>query len=311
MIDQINDAAPNAALYADAPANALEALTEAVTSEATAGFGGAEGQPTPDDWPGDWRTKLADGDQRLEKRLGRFSSPRNVLDSLLAAEHRLRGGPGAVGTAAPQGDDPAALSAWRATQGVPETPEDYGPELPGGMVIGADDAPLVDAFLQSAHSANMSRDQVNQALGWYYAEQDKVAAERQATDRAAHDAAVDALKQTWGPEFRAHVNVVHGLFDTAPEGLKENLLGARLSNGSLFGDHPEAIQWLSSLARAINPTATLAPSGATGPGKALADEIRAIEARMTTDRAGYFKDEPQQARYRDLLAARDGGAVRG
>lgn len=307
MIDQTDDAAA----AVDIPTNALEALTDAAISEAPAGFGDAEGRPAasdgPGDWPGDWRTKLADGDQRLEKRLGRFSSPRNVLDSLLAAEHRLRGGPGAAGATAPEGDDPTALAAWRAAQGVPETPEDYGPELPDGMVIGEDDAPLVDAFLQSAHSANMSRDQVNQALGWYYAEQDKVAGERQAADRAAHDAAVDALKQAWGPEFPAHVNVVHSLFDDAPEGLKENLLGARLSNGSLFGDHPEAIQWLSSLARAVNPAATLAPSGATGPGKALADEITAIEARMTTDRAGYFKDEPQQARYRDLLAARDGG----
>ena len=291
----------------NAPANALEALSESVASDAAVELDGANGQPTPNDWPEDWRTKLADGDQRLEKRLGRFASPRNVVDSLLAAELRLRGGPGATASAAPDSDDPTALTAWRAAQGIPEAPEDYGPELPDGMVIGADDAPLVDGFLQSAHAANMSRDQVNQALGWYYAEQDKVAGERQAADRAAHDQAVDALKHAWGPEFRAHVNVVHGLFDDAPEGLKENLLGARLSDGSLFGDHPEAIQWLSRLAFAANPTVTLAPSGATGPGKALADEIGAIEARMTTDRAGYFKDEPQQARYRDLLAARDGG----
>lgn len=50
-------------------------------------------------------------------------------------------------------------------------------------------------------------------------------------------------------------------------------------------------------------------AGAAGPTPAhpepTADaEIAAIEQRMATDRAGYFADKPQQARYRALVAAR-------
>src|SRR5690554_4924805 len=35
------------------------------------------------------------------------------------------------------------------------------------------------------------------------------------------------------------------------------------------------------------------------------DEIAVIELRMKTDRRGYFKDEAAQARYRELLSARE------
>lgn len=304
-LDARPDPRPDPRPEDNAPKTALEALTEAVEA-APEGDQAATPATAPGDWPEAWRALLADGDQRLEKRLGRFASPRNVLDSLLAAELRLRGG-NSMADARPGDDDPAGLAAWRAAQGVPEAPEDYSPELPDGMVIGEDDTPVVDAFLKAAHGANMSREQVNNALAWYYSEQDRIAAERHAVDMEAHDTAVDLLKQTWGEDYRAQVNVVHSLFDDAPEDLKDNLLGARLADGRILGDHSDAIQWLARLAMDRNPRATLMPAAASGPGKALADEISTIEKRMATDRSGYFKDEPQQARYRALLEARDGG----
>lgn len=256
-----------------------------------------------DGWPEDWRGQLADGDARLEKRLGRFASPRNVVDSLLAAELRLRGG--ADGPPAADAD-PAALAAWRAGLGVPDSPDGYAVKLPDGVVLGQDDQPIVDAFLEAAHDANMTPDQVNGALGWYLERHNQVLTEQAASDRAAHDQAVDRLRETWGPDYRAQVNVLHGLLDAAPDDLKQNFLGARMADGTLLGDCAPVLEWLASLALAANPRATLAPAGAGGPGKALSDEIAAIERRMATDRDAYFKDEPAQARYRDLIAARDG-----
>lgn len=265
----------------------------------------AESALQPDaaaEWPDDWRARLAAGDARLEKRLGRFASPRNVVDSLLAAELRLRGGsappPAADG-------DPADVAAWRAAQGVPDDPDGYQLDLPDGSVLGEEAAPTVDAFLKAAHEAHMSADQVNRAVGWYLEHQDGLLAEQAAADRAVHDETLDRLRESWGSDFRAHVNLVHGLLDGAPEGVKENLLGARMADGTLFGDSAPALEWLSRLALAANPAATLTPAGQSGPGKAMADEIAAIERRMATDRDGYFKDEAAQARYRQLLSARD------
>ena len=252
-------------------------------------------------WPEDWRARLSAGDQRLERRLGRFGEPRQIVDSLLAAEQRLRGG---VRTPAPTDDDPTALAAWRAEAGVPETPDGYEIALPEGVVLGEADQPLVDGFLDSAHRANMTPEQVNHALDWYYRQQDALAAERASADRTVHDATLARLEQAWGRDFRATVNRVHAFLDDAPEGLKENLMGARLADGTSFGDSADAILWLERLARRAAPTQTLTPAGAGGPARAMADEIAAIERRMSDDRAGYFKDEAAQARYRELLEAR-------
>jgi hypothetical protein len=58
------------------------------------------------------------------------------------------------------------------------------------------------------------------------------------------------------------------------------------------------------MAREINPAATVTESaGATGKG--LEDEIREIEKFMREHRAEYYKDERMQARYVELLGARE------
>ncbi len=255
------------------------------------------------DWPEDWRTRLADGDQRLERRLARFETPRKVVDSLLSAEQRLRGAGARPPPPTPEGDADA-LAAWRADMGVPEAPDAYEIELPDGAVLGEADRPLVDAFLESAHAAHMTPDQVNQALGWYYRQHDEMAAAQAALDGEAHTATLSDLKAAWGRDFSGKVNMLHAFLDDAPEGLKENLLGARMADGALFGDSAPALLWLEQLARAAAPAGTLAPASPGGAARAIADEISAIERRMADDRPGYFKDETAQARYRELLAAK-------
>lgn len=308
------DATPTAAASAgvghNPPATSSGAQDRPKTAAETAlgSAGDAPGDATDAGaWPDDWRSQLADGDARLEKRLGRFASPRNVVDSLLAAELRLRGGQDGLRDGPPDGeDDPAALAAWRAAQGVPDAPDGYELDLKDGNVLGDDDQPIVEGFMRAAHEAHMTADQVNRAVGWYLERHDEASSELAAGDRARHDETIDALKQSWGPDFRAHVNLVHGLLDGAPAGVKENLLGARMADGALFGDSAAALTWLSDLARAANPQSALTPAGVSGTGRALNDEIAAIEDRMANDRAAYFKDEPTQARYRDLIAARDG-----
>lgn len=265
-------------------------------------------------WPEDWRARLARGDQRLARRLERFASPRTIVDSLLAAEQRLRGGDGQdEGRAVSPPDaaaDPDRLAAWRAEQGIPASPADYELDLPDGMLVGEADQPLVDGFLASAHRANMTPDQVNRALGWYYRQHDELAAELARGDAETHRETVAELRQAWGGDYKASVNVIDSFLDDAPEGVKANLLGARLADGTLLGDSVPALRWLHGLARNAYAASTLAPGAEGGPGKALGDEIAAIERRMAHDRDAYFKDEAAQARYRELVAARDRGGAR-
>lgn len=221
-----------------------------------------------------------------------------MLDSLLAAEQRLRGG----ASGAPEDDaDEATVAAWRAAMGVPEAATEYSVELPDGMVLGEAEESMVNSFLEAAHAAHLTPAQVGRALAWYFGEQDAHAADQSAQDEERRMAALAELRDEWGPDFMGNVNFVEALLDDAPAGFKDNLLAARMADGTLLGDNPEALRWLRALAREARSTSTLAPGLAVAPGKAIADEIKEIERRMAEDREAYFKDEAAQARYRDLI----------
>ncbi len=313
MPDEIETVETEDAADVDAGQVETEAAgSEDVIAEADVGAGTvlggdkgdeSEDRASPADWPDDWRQKFAGDDEKLAKRLERMGSPRAVLESMLAAEKKLRGG--AVKPAL--GDDPseAEVAEYRKAHGIPDEAGKYEIARPDGLQIGEEDKPIVDGFLESAHAANMTPGQVNQALGWYYQQQDAARAEQATADKSRHEETVDTLRTEWGSDYRPYVNQVSSFLDTAPEGMKENLLGARMADGTLFGDNAAAMMWLRDLAAEVNPVPTLVAGAGGDPGKALGDEIASIEKRMRDDRAGYFKDEAAQKRYRDLLAARD------
>ncbi len=250
-------------------------------------------------WPEDWRARLAGADERLARRLERFQSPRAVMDSLLAAEARLRGGDKGLAADA----SPEALAAWRAQNGIPEAPEDYEVALPDGMLIGEEDQPLVDAFLATAHTAGMTPDQVNRTLGWYYDHVDRQMADQAEQDSIRREASAGALAKLWGARFKAHANQVNAFLGDAPEGMRESLLAARLPDGSLLADDVGILAWLGDIAARTRGAPTLTPAAQGGMASAVRDEIAKIEAYMASDRSAYFKDEKAQARYRELLEA--------
>ena len=77
---------------------------------------------------------------------------------------------------------PAQIAAWRAESGVPAKPEGYLDNLPHGIVIGADDKPMVGAFVADMHAKHAPPDLVHTAIGSYYKIQDIVHAERAEAD---------------------------------------------------------------------------------------------------------------------------------
>ena len=70
------------------------------------------------------------------------------------------------------------VKAWRSENGIPEAPEKYELKLKDGLVIGEEDKPIIDAFLKSAHGANMTAQQASQAVDWYYEEVERQTAQR-------------------------------------------------------------------------------------------------------------------------------------
>lgn len=271
-------------------------------------------------WPDDWREKLAEhlsvGDKKVYekelRRLQRITDPAGIYGQYRELEAKFTGGglikiPG-------KGATEEEVAAYHKALGVPEKPEDYLKDikLDNGVVIGDADKPIVESFTQAAHKNGMPPSAVSAALNWYYKHQEEQAAAMDERDDAHRRESETALKEEWGAAFKRRTNSLGTLFASAPGGtdiknegsLYSRLLGGRMADGSVIGNDPDMLRWLDAMRNEINPAATVVEDG-NQSGMTIDAEIKAIEGRMRTDRIGYFKDEAAQARYRDLLTARD------
>lgn len=262
-------------------------------------------QPSPSDWPADWRERIAGDDRKALEQLKRAGSPADIWKKARSLEQKLSSGE--YRRDLPKEASPEQLAAWRIERGIPEAASDYSIELPDGVVPGEADNPVIDAFKQHAHARNWDNAKVNEALGWYYAEQERQQASRAEADAAFRQTAETELRETFGPQLTPNLNAVKNLVAAMPQGVAENFLAGRLADGTRIGDNPRIIAWLAGLSRELNPAATLVPAGA-GSGRGGAERIREIETLMGDRMSDYWrgpKADAMQQEYRDLIEARD------
>ena len=282
----------------------------------------AEKAANPDPWKltDDVRKAIAEhyaaGDKKIYekelKRLQRIDDVRHVWGMYRELEGKFTSG-GLIkipGKDAKEED----IAAFRKALGVPEKPEEYFDkiQLENGVVIGDADKPLVNTFAEAVHKAGATPEVMSAALNWYYQMQEQQAAEIDQADNEFHVEGIRTLKEDWGPSFNRRINAIASVFATAPggadpdnpESLYAQIVTARTSDGRILGDNPDFIRWLDYIRGEINPAATVVESG-DNSGRSIDEEIAAIEKRMKEDRRGYFKDEAMQARYRELLQARE------
>jgi len=286
---------------------AIVTETPAVEPAKTVLEGGADPTtPVTPDWPEDWRDKLAKTDAKLRTRLDRFKSPADVLTAYTELEKRMS----SAKVKLPDTPTEEQLAAYRKDNGIPDKPDGYLAALPPGLVIGDEDKPLVQSFLDRVHGKNAPPEVVADAVDWFYAAQEEKMAEQAAQDKEFRVKSEDALRAEWGGEFRGNINSITAFLDAAPateDGtpLKDLLMGARLSDGTPLGNHPTALKWLAQIASDANPAGFVSPGVGGSQAESVESEIATIENRMRTDRPGYMRDEPMQARYRQLLTARE------
>lgn len=258
----------------------------------------------PVDWPADWREKAAAGDTKKLQRLSRYASPQAIADALIAAQNKIASGE--LKAALGKDAKPEEVAAYREAHGIPEEPGKY--DL-AGLEIEAAEKPAIDKFLAAAHGVHMTPDQVRASLDAYTKISEEAKNTRLTQDNEAKEKAEDALRSEWGSEFRTNLNLITNLLDTAPQGLRENLLHGRLADGTPIGSSPEALKFLVGIAREKNPSGVVVPSGVATE-SSVADEISKIEKAMRENRAAYNRDEKMQARYRQLLEWREGQRAR-
>lgn len=253
---------------------------------------------------------MVGGDAKLLKRLERYASPQAAMYALFAAQNRISSGE--LLPALKKDASPEEIAAYRAEAGIPGKPEEYDTAI-DGVVFGEDDKPFLASFLTAAHGANYRPEQVKAALQWYYHDREAQIEEIVKADDTHRIETVEAMTANWGPESRRNKAMVNALIDEAPPTVAAKIKGARGPEDRALLNDWEVVEWLHSLAFKINPVSTLVP-GATGDiGMVIDDEITKWEGQMSNRNSDYWGGknhdkvlaEKNQARYRDLIAARD------
>lgn len=287
-------AAPTSTTAAPASATAPDA-----TTKSDDGKDATDAKPVDGAWRQDWREAWAKGDEKRLNVISRFASPEAAFDALLAAQQKIRSGE--YKQPLPKDATPEQVAQWRADNGIPEAPDKYDLTFDTGLVIGEADKPVIDAYLKAAHTANMTPAQVKESVKWFYEEQARQAEAVHNATKEAKKATEDALRAEWGQDYRGTRNSIEALLDLKgpmDAQLREKVLGA-------VDTSPEFARFMAALALEINPATTLVPNASGSIVDALEGEIAQIEKMMREDRQAYNKNEKVQARYRDLITARD------
>ncbi len=240
--------------------------------------------------------ELPEADRAKElDRLKRFNSPNEVYRSNRELEKKMSSGE----FKKPLGKDakPEEVAAWRKENGIPEKPEDYlaGVKLKDGIVIGEQDRPYVDKFLQNLHAANASPEAVNQALNTYYDMVQDITVERLANFEKAKDTTFSALTQEWGTEYNKNINILQSFADSLPNGAGKHLLEGFGNDGIPLFSNPDVVRGILAVAKQANPGFTLSLPGGQSDVKSIESRKSELTKMMGDPMSAYWKGDQAAA----------------
>jgi len=250
----------------------------------------------------DWRKELAGDDENAKKALERFTDPKTFTKSFIEAQNKLRSGDFARPLPANATAD--QIKDWRAANGVPEKPEGYFEKLPDGLVIGADDKPLFDAYAKVWHDNNASTPLVHAMTKMYFDGQAKMKADEAQVDRADAQKTVGELRTKWGGSYESNMAILNNWVEGMGADIAPLFRDATLGDGTRLFNNAGVVEALASVARQLNPAAHLLPAGGEANIMSIDAEIAKIDKMMRTDRKAYNADPKIQERYRELITAK-------
>ena len=274
-------------------------------------------EPTAKSFPETWRQELAGSDKAFRKTLDRFENPAALAKAYKELTARLSSGELKATKPPPDNATPEQIAVWRAEHGLPQSTTAYvdGLQLGGGTVTGEAEKALLVSFADQAMKGHWTADQYNQAVGWYFDMQDRMAAQRDHADTTfKHEASADLMRE-WGRDYVINRNAIAQFFDRSfPEDFKEALLTARLPDGRMLANHPTFNKAILEVAKTINPSGAMLPN-ASGTGLSnVESRIAEIEGKYMRATHGsdpwksYWTGNSgarMQQEYRGLLATRE------
>ena len=134
-----------------------------------------------------WRDDFAGDDEKLKSTFERFKSPKDLANSYVEAQQKIRSGQMKV-EPPPSDADEATINAYREQNGIPLEATGYLENLPDGLVIGEDDKELFTDFMGALHGVNAPPQVAAAAVEWY----NKFAEEQQ--DLVAENLRINCVK---------------------------------------------------------------------------------------------------------------------
>lgn len=263
--------------------------------------------PEQDAKPLDWaslRDKYAKQDEKLMKRLSRYSSVESALDALVAAQNKISSG--AIKAQLSDKATPEQVAEWREQNGIPASPDGYELEIPETADLTEDGKKFVDGFLSAAHKANLQPGAAQTLFNEILEQQSAEAEAKLQQEDANRQVAEEELRSEWGSEYRLNSNLINNLLDTAPQGVKEEIFGGRLADGTPIAHSTTVMRWLATLAREINPISTVVPGSGESAEKAVQSEMDSLKGMMGDPESPYNKGPNRyklQARFEELVVA--------
>jgi len=246
----------------------------------------------------DWRQRMAGDDEKALNQLGRYKTPADVWNKARALEQRITSGELKDTSPFPSEGTEDEKAAWRAANNVPEAYDKYDLK----QDLDDDGRAVLEGFLQHAHANNYSTDMVSGMVDYFISKYEGDVNKATEADGERKKATEDALRAEWAGDYRGHMNRIEGLLDMVGEGKGTDVLEARMADGTMLRDSPEAMNFLLEAAIAINPATTLTPSGDMGSIDSIEDEMSDIKGKMGTK--AYINNPKLQERYRTLLDAK-------
>lgn len=265
--------------------------------------------PTPDpaptqdppqsqqDWPTDWRERLAGDNTDMLKTLSRYNTPGDYAKAGFELRQKVSSGEYKRQTAFPADGTDEDKAAWRKENNIPDAADKY--KLPEGLVVGDMDKPVIDEFLSMAHQENIPDGVPERVLDWYYKTQAKQAEAMAVSDGEFRKQTEDTLREEFGAEYRPIMNMA------------ENFATTRFGEDvgkALMGAGPDVIKAVAAIAREIEPTMTVVPNS-NNPSQAIASELESLSKMIGTPE--WFRSPDKQARYQQLLTAQEASKKRG
>lgn len=296
---------------AQQPTGDVNATTAADTEASTDSSSETESSEQPTG-QGDWatiRAKVAGDDEKILNVLSQYSTLEDALKAGVEARRKLSSGQQKTAKVPDANSSPEEIKAYREANGIPEEAKDYKVELPDGVVLGDADKPVADKFLEIAHKHNLPPAVANDIIAnQLKIQQEYLKEQEEADDQARADARAKLTSnEVWGSEAQLNINMINNMLEGAPQGVKENLLDARLGDGTLLGNNVPALRWLSNLARELNPYGTITPNQGMSLSETVQAEMAKLEGMMGDRNSAYWKGptaQQNQQRYGQLLEAK-------